>query len=262
MKKKKKSWDNTERPWGHYAQWHTLKGKRAVLYNLAYPCCCCCCCCQVASVVSDSVRPHRRQPTRLPRSWDSPGKNTGVGCHFLLQRMKVKSESEVTQPCLTLSNPMDCSPPRSSVHGIFLERNKKTQDKWTNKSKQDAENRAVGTRGDGSGRRSEERANCGDGGQRLKSWQCARHSLHGGRNLMWCTWDMVETKATAVKECSQNPTWTLLPQPVHVPSRPHLASSVLTLTPYDSLPVLLWCPNTPFLSHSHSLSYGSYLSSK
>ena len=44
-----------------------------------------CCCCQVASVVSDSVRPHRRQPTRLPRPWDSPGKNTGVGCHFLLQ---------------------------------------------------------------------------------------------------------------------------------------------------------------------------------
>ena len=54
-----------------------------------------CCCCQVASVVSDSVRPHRRQPTRLPHPWDSPGKNTGVGCHFLLQCMKVKSESEV-----------------------------------------------------------------------------------------------------------------------------------------------------------------------
>jgi len=46
---------------------------------------CCCCCCSVASVVSDSVRPHRRQPARLPRPWDSPGKNTGVGCHFLLQ---------------------------------------------------------------------------------------------------------------------------------------------------------------------------------
>ena len=51
---------------------------------------CCCCCGQVASVVSDSVRPHRRQPTRLPHPWDSPGKNTGVGCHFLLQCMKVK----------------------------------------------------------------------------------------------------------------------------------------------------------------------------
>ena len=80
---------------------------------------CCCCCCQVASVVSDSVRPHRQQPTRLPRPWDSPGKNTGVGCHFLLQCMKVKSEREVAQLCLTLSDPMDCSPPGSSVHGIF-----------------------------------------------------------------------------------------------------------------------------------------------
>ena len=57
---------------------------------------CCCCYCQVASVVSDSVRPHRRQPIRLPRPWDSPGKNTGVGCHFLLQCLKVKSESEAT----------------------------------------------------------------------------------------------------------------------------------------------------------------------
>ena len=72
--------------------------------------------------MSDSVRPHRRQPTRLSRPWDSPGKNTGVGCHFLLQRMKVKSESEVAQSCPTLSNPMDCSPPGSSVHGIFQAR--------------------------------------------------------------------------------------------------------------------------------------------
>ena len=77
-----------------------------------------CCCCQVASVVSDSVQPQRRHPTRLPRPWDSPGKNTGVGCHFLLQYMKVKSESEVTQPCPTLSEPMDCSLP-GSIHGIF-----------------------------------------------------------------------------------------------------------------------------------------------
>ena len=69
--------------------------------------------------MSDSVRPHRWQPTRLPRPWDSPGKNTGVGCHFLLQFMKVKSESEVAQSCLTLSDPMDCSPPGSSLHGIF-----------------------------------------------------------------------------------------------------------------------------------------------
>ena len=65
---------------------------------------------------------HRWQPTRLPRPWDSPGKNTGVGCHFLLQCMKVKSESEVAQSCLTLSDPMDCSLPGSSVHGIFQAR--------------------------------------------------------------------------------------------------------------------------------------------
>ena len=82
----------------------------------------CCCCCCVASVVSDSVRPHRRQPTRPRRPWDSPGKNTGVGCHFLLQCMKVKSESEVAQSCPTLSDPMDCSLPGSSIHGIFQAR--------------------------------------------------------------------------------------------------------------------------------------------
>ena len=69
-----------------------------------------------------SVRPHRRQPTRLPSPWDSPSKNTGVGCHFLLQCMKVKSENEVIQSCLTLRNPMDCSLPGSSVHGIFQAR--------------------------------------------------------------------------------------------------------------------------------------------
>ena len=79
---------------------------------------CCCCCYQVTSVVSDSVQPQRRQPTRLPRPWGSPGKNTGVGCHFLLQCMKVKSESEVAQLSLTLHDPMDCSPPGSSVYGI------------------------------------------------------------------------------------------------------------------------------------------------
>ena len=72
--------------------------------------------------MSDSLRPHRRQPTRLPRPWDSPGKNIGVGCHFLLQCRKVKSESEVTQSCSTLHDPMDCSPPGSSVHGIFQAR--------------------------------------------------------------------------------------------------------------------------------------------
>ena len=72
--------------------------------------------------MSDSVRPQRRQPTRLPSPWDSPGKNTGVGCHFLLQCMKVRSESEVAQPCPTLSDPMDCSLPGSSIHGIFQAR--------------------------------------------------------------------------------------------------------------------------------------------
>ena len=68
------------------------------------------------------MRPQRRQPTRLPRPWDSPGKNTGVGCHFLLQCMKVKSESEVPQSFPTLSDPMDCSLTGSSVHGIFQAR--------------------------------------------------------------------------------------------------------------------------------------------
>ena len=68
------------------------------------------------------MRPHRRQPIRLPRPWDSPGKNIGAGCHFLLQCMKVKSESEVAQSCLTLHDPMDCSTPGSSVHGIFQAR--------------------------------------------------------------------------------------------------------------------------------------------
>ena len=72
--------------------------------------------------MSNSVRPQRWQPTRLPHPWDSPGKNTGVGCHFLLQCMKVKSESEVAQSCPTLRNPMDCSPPGSSAHGIFQAR--------------------------------------------------------------------------------------------------------------------------------------------
>ena len=66
--------------------------------------------------------PIRWQPTRLPHPWDSPGKNTGVGCHFLLQCMKVKSESEVAQSCPTPSDPMDCSLPGSSIHGIFQAR--------------------------------------------------------------------------------------------------------------------------------------------
>ena len=74
------------------------------------------------AVTSNSVRPHRRQPTRLPRPWDSPGKNAGVGCHFLLQCRTVKNESEVVQSFLILSDPMDCSLPGSSIHGIFQAR--------------------------------------------------------------------------------------------------------------------------------------------
>ena len=69
-----------------------------------------------------TLRPHRWQPTRLPHPWDSPGKNTGVGCHLLRQCMKVRSESEVARSCRTLSDPMDCSPPGSSIHGMFQAR--------------------------------------------------------------------------------------------------------------------------------------------
>ena len=69
-----------------------------------------------------TLRPHRRQPTRLPRPWDSLGKNTGVGCHFLLQCMKAKSESEVAQSCPTLSDPVDCSLLGSSIHRILQAR--------------------------------------------------------------------------------------------------------------------------------------------
>ena len=72
--------------------------------------------------MSDSVQPHRQQPTRLPRPWDSPGKNTGVGCHFLLQCMKVKSESEIAQSCPSLSDPIDCSPPAPPSMGFFQAR--------------------------------------------------------------------------------------------------------------------------------------------
>ena len=69
-----------------------------------------------------TLQPHRQQPTKLLFPWDSPGKNTGVGCHFLLQCMKMKSESEVAQLCPTLHDPMDCSLPGSSVRGIFQAR--------------------------------------------------------------------------------------------------------------------------------------------
>ena len=81
-----------------------------------------CCCCWVASVVSNSVRPHRPQSTRLPRPWDSPGKNTGVGCHFLLYAGKWKVKVKSLKSCPTLRDPMDCSLPGSSIHGIFQAR--------------------------------------------------------------------------------------------------------------------------------------------
>ena len=89
----------------------------AIAFSKHTDICCCCCCCCMASVVSDSVRPHRWQPTRLPRPWDSPGKNTGVGCHFLLQCMKVKSESE-SEVVSTSSTPHGLSAPGSFTHGI------------------------------------------------------------------------------------------------------------------------------------------------
>ena len=75
-----------------------------------------------AAAKSLQLCPTLCDPTRLPRPWDSPGKNSGVGCHFLLQCMKVKSESEVAQSCTTLSDSMDCSLPGSSIHGIFQAR--------------------------------------------------------------------------------------------------------------------------------------------
>ena len=117
-------------PWEESYSWKTLSHNftqmylipKSMLFQVKSSYISVCCCSQVASVVSNSVRPHRWQPTRLPRPWDSPGKNSGVGCHFLLQCMKVKSESEVTQSCPTPSDPMDCSLPGSSIHGIFQAR--------------------------------------------------------------------------------------------------------------------------------------------
>ena len=85
--------------------------KISVLILLHGSCCCYCCCCCIASVVPDLVRPNRGQPTRLHRPWDSPGQNTGLGCHFLLQCMNVQGESEITQSCPTLPDPMDCNRP-------------------------------------------------------------------------------------------------------------------------------------------------------
>ena len=103
-----------------YCFWSYFKQDWFFFISLIFHCCCNCC--WVVSVISNTVRPHRRQPPSQPRPWDSPGKSTGVGCHFLLQCMKGKSESEVVQSCLTLRHPMDCSLPGSSVHGSFQAR--------------------------------------------------------------------------------------------------------------------------------------------
>ena len=89
---------------------------RCILFYLAV------CAAAAKLLQSCPVWPHKWQPPRLPHPWDSPGKKTGVGCHFLLQCMKVKSEREASQSCLTLSNPMDCNPPGSSIHEIFQAR--------------------------------------------------------------------------------------------------------------------------------------------
>ena len=77
---------------------------------------------QSCPTLCDPIDAPPGSPTRLPRPWDSPGKNTGVGCHFLLQCMRVKIDSEVAQSCPTPSDPMDCSLPGFSVHGIFQAR--------------------------------------------------------------------------------------------------------------------------------------------
>ena len=104
--------------WGWWKCVGTRQGWQLVQY----------CDCTVAAAAAKSLQyvwlcaTHRRQPTRLPRPWDSPGKNTGVGCHFLLQCMKVKREIEVAQSCPTLRDPMECSLPGSSIHGSFQAR--------------------------------------------------------------------------------------------------------------------------------------------
>ena len=91
-------------------------GNRRLESDILHGCCC------FVTVMSNTLRPHGLSPPRFLCPWDFPGKNTGVGCHFLCQCMKMKSESEVAQSCPTLSDPMDCSPPGSSVHGIFQAR--------------------------------------------------------------------------------------------------------------------------------------------
>ena len=96
--------------WGRILPWSLLKKHNAAAAAAALLQSC------------PTLQPHRRQPTRFLCSWDSSGKNTGLGCHFLLQSMEVKSESEVTQSCQTLHDPMDCNLPGPSVDGIFQAR--------------------------------------------------------------------------------------------------------------------------------------------
>ena len=84
--------------------------------------CCCCCYCYVTSVVSDSVRPHRQQPTRLLRPWDSPGKNTGVGCHFLLQCMKVKMKVKLLSHVRLFETPRTAAYQAPPSMGFFQAR--------------------------------------------------------------------------------------------------------------------------------------------
>ena len=107
-------------PWEHYAKLNKPVTKGQLLYNFTYIRWLLLLLLLLLSCINrvDSVWFHGRYPTRPPHPWDSPGKNTGVGCHFLLQCMRVKSESEVTQSCPTLSDPMDCSLPGSSIHEI------------------------------------------------------------------------------------------------------------------------------------------------
>ena len=95
----------------HEIKRHLLPGRKTMTNSLLLLLLSCFSCVRLCGA-------HRRQPTRLLCPWDSPGKNTGVGCHFLLQCMKVKSESEVSQSFPTLQDPIDCSLPGSSIHGI------------------------------------------------------------------------------------------------------------------------------------------------
>ena len=119
-----------------------------------------------------------RQPTRLSRPWDSPGKNTGVGCHFLLQCMKLNSESEVTQSCPTLSDPMDCSLPGSSIHGIFQARVLE----WGAITFSDSPTLIIIKTLDRSHH----------GRRRVATWVCQLHTcVHGGARCWWRWWEGV-----------------------------------------------------------------------